>query len=85
MGCRRLAPGFRDGAAKNAGRDRDDLEYDPVGLGERVGGGRLLAGMKMAEGGGCGGGRGECGVWRGRERAGGSYHRPVFGGGKRFC
>lgn len=36
----------------------------------------------MAEGGGWGGGRRECGVWRGGERAGGSYHRPVFGGEK---
>lgn len=82
MRCRGLAPGFGYGAAKNTGGDSDDLEYDPVGLEE---GG--LAGRKWRRR-GRGGRRGvrrpATGVWRERERGGGSYHRPVFGGGEGF-
>ena len=77
MGCGGLAPGFGNGAAKNAGRDGDDLEYDPVGLGEERG--RGLVGMKWWRGVGAaaaGEGSVECGEGEG---TGGSYHRPVFG------
>lgn len=77
-----MPPGFANGAAEDAGGNGNDLEYDPVGLGELAGmnggAGRFFWGGEGREVGAAAGE--ECGE-RDRERGGcGSYHRLVFGG-----
>lgn len=67
MRCRGLAPGFGYGAAKNAGGDSDDLEYDPVGLEEGELAGRKWRRRGREVGGAGGAAAGQGSVERERE------------------